>query len=545
MKKLILTLILLINTIIALTQTGYALTGNNIYQNRTEIYKANSPTNNSNNRTVYSYMNVDSSISVSWFQIVKFSTLKSPGQSFVVAESDGTLVSKSFYSVIDTSKLATKYFSNLTYQPIGNYLTTSYAPTWTSITGKPSFFDGNYNNLTNKPDLSIYTNYSDTTAMLSKYLLKSYANTLYQAKGTYLTTETDPVWLADSTNYLKKSKASTLYQAKGNYTLVSDTSGMLNKYALKSFTNTTYQLKGNYVNVSDTSTMLSKYALKSFSNATYQLKGSYVATTDTAGMLSKYALKSFTNATYQLKGTYLTSESDPVWLADSTNYLRKTKASATYQLKGNYLTPTDTTSLSNRINKKVSISDTTAMLNKYLLKSTASATYQPKGTYLTTEVDPTVPTHVKSITSADITRWDTQQTLSVSGQTLSISNGNSVTLPTVDAVPAMASRSFNTNFTLANTTLCVYSIKILNGTTLISASSAYAYLEYSTNSGTSWTTVSSVSREENGLSLISIATKGNTMTLTGVVPAGALTRIRTTVQTGSSIELITSQETKL
>ena len=53
----------------------------------------------------------------------------------------------------------------------------------------------------------------------------------------------------------------------------------------------------------------------------------------------------------------------------------------------------DTTSLSNRINTKLNISDTT---NKW----------QPKGSYITTETDPTVPSYVKSITTTEINLWN-------------------------------------------------------------------------------------------------------------------------------------------
>lgn len=59
-----------------------------------------------------------------------------------------------------------------------------------------------------------------------------------------------------------------------------------------------------------------------------------------------------------------------------------------------YLKGTDTISLSNRINTKLSITDT---LNKW----------QPKGSYISSEVDPTVPSYSKSLTGFSIIKSST------------------------------------------------------------------------------------------------------------------------------------------
>lgn len=59
---------------------------------------------------------------------------------------------------------------------------------------------------------------------------------------------------------------------------------------------------------------------------------------------------------------------------------------------------TDTTSLSNRINLKLNISDTAAMLSPYLRSNVAAATYQPIGLYDTATVVKAYVTNAESVT---------------------------------------------------------------------------------------------------------------------------------------------------
>ena len=74
--------------------------------------------------------------------------------------------------------------------------------------------------------------------------------------------------------------------------------------------------------------------------------------------------------------------------ADLSAYYTKTESDARYQPKGSYLVSSD--------------------LNGYATQTWVSSNYQPKGNYLTsfTETDPTVPAHVKSITTSDINKWN-------------------------------------------------------------------------------------------------------------------------------------------
>lgn len=87
-------------------------------------------------------------------------------------------------------------------------------------------------------------------------------------------------------------------------------------------------------------------------------------------------------------------------------------------------------------------------------------------------------------------------------------------------------RTLNSNYTISATqrVRCTYSINVTWALASLLSGSGSAFLEYSTNAGSTWTTVSTVSKS---LSLLTIA-GGDDMNLSGEVPANALVRIRTT-----------------
>lgn len=122
-----------------------------------------------------------------------------------------------------------------------------------------------------------------------------------------------------------------------------------------------------------------------------------------------YPTKTQSDNSYQIKGNYLI----PV----DTNYLHQLAAGKldsntaknSYQPKAVYLIPADTNSLGSRTTQNTAaISSNTAAL----------AGKQPVGNYLTSEVDGSVSNEL--------------QNLSIVGQNLSISSGNTVTLPVQD-----------------------------------------------------------------------------------------------------------------
>jgi len=255
-------------------------------------------------------------------------------------------------------------------------------------------------------------NISDTTSLLQKVTAAS----LYQAKGSYLTT----------------TAAASTYQPIGGY-LTGITSGQVTTalgYTPYNSTNPNGYITASAItgklNISDTTSLLQKTTAASL----YQAKGSYLTTTSAA-------------STYQPIGSYLTgitsgqvttalgytpyNSTNPngyitasaitgkLNISDTTSLLQKTTAASLYQAKGSYLTTTAaastyqpigsyltgitsgqvTTALgytpynstnpngyitTSAITGKLNISDTTSLLQK----ATAASLYQAKGSYLTT-----------------------------------------------------------------------------------------------------------------------------------------------------------------
>lgn len=69
-----------------------------------------------------------------------------------------------------SSSYRTKAQNDALYKVIG------YVPTWSEITGKPSFFDGAYSSLTGKPDLSIYYLASNPNGYISSVPAQSWSS---------------------------------------------------------------------------------------------------------------------------------------------------------------------------------------------------------------------------------------------------------------------------------------------------------------------------------------------------------------------------------
>jgi hypothetical protein len=98
---------------------------------------------------------------------------------------------------------------------------------------------------------------------------------------------------------------------------------------------------------------------------------------------------------------------------DLSAYYTKTESDARYQLKGNYLTSESDPTVPQHV-KSISQADINKWnsgggdvdLTGYATQTWVSTNYQPKGSYLTSESDPTVPAHVKSISQSDINKWN-------------------------------------------------------------------------------------------------------------------------------------------
>lgn len=113
--------------------------------------------------------------------------------------------------------------------------------------------------------------------------------------------------------------------------------------------------------------------------------------------------------------------------------------------------------------------------------------------------------------------------------------------PTINQV----TRNVNTNYTIGARQATVFYAVPVTATNplLIGTSVGTAFLEYSTNAGANWTTALPTSTQSSvGLSVTIQLTTGGSNILSGVVPANALVRIRTTVSGTATVGNATGQE---
>lgn len=177
------------------------------------------------------------------------------------------------------------------------------------------------------------------------------------------------------------------------------------------------------------------------------------------------------------------------------------------------------------------------------------------GSYTDLLSKPVIPTNTNQLTNGsgfltaevDGSVTNELQTLSVSGNNISISSGNTVALP--QASTSVVTRSLNTNFTPSTTrfTLVSYSVACqVTNPLLVGTSTATAFLEYSTNSGTTWLNASQVANSSGvGLTVTVQLTNSQTGTLVGGIPANALVRIRTATTGTGSVTYVTGNEVNL
>lgn len=108
------------------------------------------------------------------------------------------------------------------------------------------------------------------------------------------------------------------------------------------------------------------------------------------------------------------------------------------------------------------------------------------------------------------------------------------------------SRSLNTNFTVSTDrpAFVAYNVKLeVTNPLLAGSASATATLQYSTNGGTSWTTVNAASAVATvGLTVSVAILNAHEHVVTGFVPAGALVRITSSTAGVGTVTLLRGQE---
>lgn len=121
------------------------------------------------------------------------------------------------------------------------------------------------------------------------------------------------------------------------------------------------------------------------------------------------------------------------------------------------------------------------------------------------------------------------------------------TISLVTPTTSIASRSLNSNFTINTTKEAIVSYSITCSVTnplLAGSSTATVYLEYSTNSGSTW----QLPAQNGNSSAVGVAvaiaiTNSQTVTVAGTIPANALVRLRTATTGTASTTYVTGQET--
>jgi len=121
-----------------------------------------------------------------------------------------------------------------------------------------------------------------------------------------------------------------------------------------------------------------------------------------------------------------------------------------------------------------------------------------------------------------------------------------ITVSIVQPTIFTTNRSLNSNYTISTTKWAVATYTVTCTSTnplLAGTSSANFFLEYSTNGGANWTLASGAGNS-NGVALtVTVAlTNGQTGVLTGLIPANALCRIRTTTAGTASTSVTNTQE---
>lgn len=140
-------------------------------------------------------------------------------------------------------------------------------------------------------------------------------------------------------------------------------------------------------------------------------------------------------------------------------------------------------------------------------------------------------------------------------QTVTLTAGNRIsitgtypnfTISYIEPTANIVVRSINSNYTISTTKQATVFYSVTCSVTnplLVGSSTAIAYLEYSLNSGATWNLPSQNGNSSSvGVAVAIQLTNGQTGVLAGVIPANALTRIRTATTGTGSVISVTGQE---
>lgn len=430
----------------------------------------------------------------------------------------------------------------------GLYKPITYVPAWTEITGKPSFagvaLSGDYNDLINKPAIpTVPTNVSAFTNDVG-----------------YLTSIPNQTWASIT------GKPTTLsgYGITDAYPLSGNPSGFITSASLTwanisgkpSFA--TVATSGNYNDLTGKPTIpvidsvyslaTRSWTIANFFNKT-QSDNRYMAKNDTfptgAIMTSNGATNAINGLSNQINGrvpqsrnltingTTFNLSADRTWTLTTSDIpegsnLYFTNARARSAIS---LTTTGTSGAA-------TYNSSTGVLN---IPQYTGTTYTA-GTGINIAggvITNTAPDQTVSLTAGRgiaITGTYPNFTISLVTPTITVrntANGNA--------------RALNSNFTVDANKEAIVTYTVTCSVTnplLVGTSSATAFLEYSTNGGSTWNLPSQAGNSSGvGVTVTLQLTNGQTGTLIGVIPQNALTRIRTATSGTATVTYVTGQET--
>jgi len=383
----------------------------------------------------------------------------------------------------------------------GLYKPVSYVPTWTDISGKPSFFDGNYNSLSNKPNL-----------------------------GSYLTSETDPVWMSEKSSYSTKTASDALYKPIGYTPTYSEITGKPTLFngAYGSLTG----IPTTFVPIAHTHAISDVTGLQISLDNKIEVGATIPYSTLSGKPVIPSSTEQLTNNSGFITGY---TETDPIWSVQKTNYSTTAQADALYQSKGTYLTSEVDGSTTNEI-QQLSIAGQSLTLTNGGNTITLPTNSYTQGTGI-------------GISGNTITNTAPDQTVTLTpGNRISITGTYpNFTIAYIEPTTAIVSRPLNTNFTISSTKQAIVGYTVTCSVTnplLIGTSSASAYIEYSTDGGVTWKLPAQNGNSSGvGITVTLQLTNGQTGILLANIPANALTRIRTAITGTASVTYVTGFET--
>lgn len=461
--------------------------------------------------------------------------------------------------------------SDVKYKPI------TYSPTYSEIIASLGYTP--YNN----SNPSGYINAESDpiwSAAASSYRTKNQNDLIYQPIGTYVSTETDPTVPSYSKTLsafsVIKSSTDPLYVSlSGSYT---DPSFIVSiPYSkITGVPSPPVQVNSDWNSVSGVSQILNKPVIPAS-----QVQTDWNASTGLGVLLNKPVIPTDNSQLINGNG-YITASSTNTLTNKSGNISQWTNNSG-------YLTSVPPQSFSSLTGKPTSLSGygitdaypLTGNPSNFLTSISSGQVTGALGyTPLSAEVDGSITNEIQSlsIVGSTISLSNGGGSVAVPGtvysagtgvnissniitntapdQTVTLTAGNRIsitgtypnfTIAYVEPAINIVTRTTNSNFTVSSTkqALVTYTLTCqVTNPLLVGTSTAMAYLEYSTNAGSTWSLPSQNGNSSGvGITVTLQLTNGQTGTLIGYIPANALVRIRTATSGTGSVTYVTGQET--